>query len=239
MGSPRRFLNGVASVASDNPLGVLPYLDPTTWAIWFEDFITIPDAGEDWTHTNTNGTLSVNSTNGCGSAVLTMGGADNDLSQLYPATATFTLVSGKKALFETKLRISKGGGTIGEEEVFAGLSSVQTGANFTAADGSAMTADDVVGFWSADGSATLSAIVRDGDVESITAAHTIVDVTDVVLSWYYDGGTKIKFYINDGLAATLNDVPLDTALTPMLYIKAGEAQAKVLTCDYVGFFRER
>lgn len=239
MGAPRRFLSGVASVASDNPLGVLPYLDPTTWAVFFEDFLLIPDAGEDWTHTNTNGTLAVDSTNGCGSATLTMAGADNDLSQLYPAAGTFTLTSGKKAIFETKIRVDKATGTIGEEEIFVGLSSVQTGGNFTAADGLTMTVDDCIGFWSADGSAVINAIVRDTDVESITAAATIVDVTDIVLSWYYDGGSTIKFYVNDGLVAELNDVPADTALTPMLYIKAGEAKAKVLTCDYILVARER
>jgi hypothetical protein len=39
MSTPRRFLNGITNVAIDNPLGRLPYLDPTKWAIWFDDFL--------------------------------------------------------------------------------------------------------------------------------------------------------------------------------------------------------
>ena len=103
MPSPERRLNGVSSVASDNPLGQLPYLDPTKWAILMEDFIVLPDAGEAWTHTNTNGTLAQASTNGCGIITLTMGGADNDLSQLYLQGLCFTLESAKKTIFEVKV----------------------------------------------------------------------------------------------------------------------------------------
>lgn len=241
MGTPKRFYNGVASVTSDNPLGALPYLDPTTWAIWMEEFILIPDAGEDWTHTQTNGTLAVASTGGCGISTQTLAGADNDLSQLYPATATITLTSGKKTMFEAKVKVDKGaGGTIGEQEIFVGLSAVLTGTNFTAADGLTMATDDCIGFWSPDGTAGLSAISRDTDVESIaTAATTYVDATWCVLSWHYDGISTVKFYSNDLLIASLSDIPEDTALAPMLYIKAGEAKAAVLSCDYIMVCRER
>ena len=35
----KRFLNGISDVSSVNPLGQLPFLDPTKWAVWFEDFL--------------------------------------------------------------------------------------------------------------------------------------------------------------------------------------------------------
>lgn len=243
MGSPQRFLNGIASVASDNPVGALPYLDPTKWCIWFEDFVQFPDtaASSAWTDTNTNGTLAVASTLGCGIATQTLGGADNDLSQVYLATATLQIATAKKFIFEAKVKVDKGAaGTIGEQEVFVGLSAVLTGANFTAADGLTMTTDDCVGFWSPDGSASWSCIVRDTDVESIdTAAATMVDATWYVLSWYYDGIGTVKFYVNDVLVASLTDIPEDTALTPTIFIKGGEAKPAVLSTDYLLVARER
>lgn len=237
--APRRFLKGISSVSSSHPLAPLPYLDPTTWAILFEDFILLPDIGEDWTNTNTNGTPTVSDAGGAGAMVLTLGGADNDLAHLYPATGTFTLASGKKALFEAKFKIDKGaGGTIGQEEVFVGLAGVQTGADFTAADGSAMAVNDCVGFWSTATTAGLNAIVRDTDVESTTPVETYVDATYYTVGWYFDG-SSVKFYVNDSMIATLNDYPADTALTPTLFVKAGAAHAKVLTCDYILVARER
>ncbi len=241
MGTPKRFYNGIASATSDNPLGALPYLDPTTWCVWMDDFILIPDAGEDWTHTQTNGTLAVASTLGCGIATQTLAGADNDLSQIYPATATLTLTANKKCVFEAKVKIDKGaGGTIGQQEVFVGLSAVLTGTNFTASDGLTMATDDCIGFWSPDGSASFSCIARDTDVESIdTASSAIVDATWYVLSWYYDGGSTIRFYVDDALVASLTDLPEDTALAPMLFVKAGEAAASVLSTDYILVARER
>ena len=39
MSTPRRFLNGVSSVNASHPLAQFPYLDPTTWSIWMEDFL--------------------------------------------------------------------------------------------------------------------------------------------------------------------------------------------------------
>lgn len=241
--APRRFLNGISSVSTDNPIGSLPYLDPTTWSVWFEDFHNFPADWNDasvkgWTHTNTNGTVSFAGTTG--DAILTLAGADNDLSQFYVTNATFTLTSGKKCIFEAKAKVDKGaGGTIGQEEIFVGLSSVQTGANFTAADGSAMTADDCVGFWSIATTAALNAIVRDTDVESISNVLTYVDATSYVLSWVWDGVSTINFYVNDSAVATITDYPADTVLTPMLFVKAGAAHAKVLTTDYILVARER
>jgi hypothetical protein len=233
MASPDRFYNGVASVSAANPLGALPYLDPTTWAVWMDDFVLIPEVSTYWTNTNTNGTLGVASTGGCGVATQTMGGADNDLSQLYHKTATFALTSGKKAIFEVKAKVDKGaGGTIGQQELFFGLTSVQTGTNFFAADGLSMTADNCLGFSSYDGSTNLNAIARVSDVESVqTGAAVYADATWMVLSFYFDG-TSVYFYKDDVLVATLTTYPT-AALAVCLYLKAGEGAASVLTTDYV------
>jgi hypothetical protein len=233
MSTPKRFYNGISSVTSDNPLGMLPYLDPTKYCVWMEDFILIPDTGENWTDTNTNGTLAVASTGGCGIATQTLGGADNDLSHVYPATATFALTSGKKAFFEAKIKVDKGaGGTIGQQELFIGLSTVATGTNFSAADGTSWAMDNAVGFASLDGSADIDAVVRVSDAESIDdGASTYADATWYVLSWYFDG-TNVTFYVNDSQVAQLTTFPTG-AMSPVLFVKAGEAKAAVLSTDYI------
>lgn len=233
MASPLRFLNGISSVASTDPLEALPYLDPTTWAIWMDDFILAPATSLGWTLTNTNGTLTQTSTGGAGQAVLTLGGADNDLAQMYLTTATFALTSGKKMICESKIKVDKGAaGTIGEQELFIGLASLLTGGNFTAADGLTMTVDNCVGFWSPDGSTGLNPIARVADVESIqTGVGVYADATYYVVTWYFNG-TSIYYYIGGTLTGTLAAFPTG-AVTPTLYIKAGEAKAAVLSSGYV------
>lgn len=235
----QRFYEGVNSVSADNPVGMLPYLDPTTWAVWMEDFVLIPEVTSHWLHTQTNGTLGAASTGGCGIMTQTCAGADNDLSQMALKYATIALASGKKTIFEAKVYIDKGAaGTLGEAEVFVGLSTVQVGGNFTAADGLTMTADNCVGFWSPDGTANVSAIVRVADVESIqTPATTYADVTWTVLSFYFDG-TSIQFYKNDSLVAKLTAFPT-AALCPTIYVKCGEAKPAAIWTDYILVARER
>lgn len=235
----QRYFDGVNSVSSANPVGMLPYLDPTTWNVWMEDFILIPELTSQWTHNNTNGTLSCTSTGGCGSYVQTLGGADNDYSQVYPkvTVGNFTFASGKKLIFEAKVMVTAAG-TIGLQELFVGLGTVQSGNNFIGADGSALTVDNAVGFWSGPTTANISCVSRVADVESIqTAATTYATATQMVLSFYFDG-TTIKFYKNDIKIAELFTYPV-LGLTPTLWIKCGEGQIISLTTDYILVARER
>ena len=123
-----RFYDGLSTVYADNPLGNLPYPDPTKYAIWMEDFIIEPEATTQWLHTQTNGTLASASTGGTGVITQTLAGGDNDLSQMALASVTVALTAGKKAFFEAKVKVAKGaGGTIGQQEVFVGLATVQVG----------------------------------------------------------------------------------------------------------------
>lgn len=236
---PQRFLTGVSSVAASDPLAELPYLDPTKWMLMMNDMLVLPTS-LGWTNTNTAGTLAVASgAAGCGVATQTMGGADDNLSQLYMTTATMALVANKQAFFEAKVRVDKGaGGTIGQQELFAGLCTVQTGANFFAGDGLSMTVDDCVGFSSYDGSTNLNAVARISDVESAqVGASTYADATYYVLTWYFNG-SYIIFYVDGTEVARLFKFPTG-AMTPCLYIRAGEGAASVLTTDYVFVAIER
>lgn len=236
--SIQRFLDGVSNVTVDDPMGSLPFLDPIGWSTYFMDMHVLPSS-LGWTLTNTNGAAAVIAgTTGTGVLTLTCAGADNDLAQIYATTATWALVANKRAFFETRIKVDKATGTIGEQEVFVGMAAVLTGANFTAADGLTMTVDDAVGFWSPDGSAAVNCITRKTDVESSqAAAFTMADVTYYVLSWYFDG-TRVKFYKDDTLIGTLTNYPT-AGLSPTLYIKAGEAKGAVLSTDYVFVAIER
>jgi hypothetical protein len=234
-----RFLGGVNSVGESNPLGQLERLDPTKYAKWMEDFIAIESGitNSEWTHTNTNGTLAVVGPTGV--VTLTMAGGDNDLSQLYLTNAPFQTNS-KKLWFECRCKVAKGsGGTIGQEEVAIGLSSVQTAGNFFAADGTSRAMDDFIGFLSYDGDANIDIAMGENDVFSTeTAVTTYVDDTWMVLSVYYDNSTAY-FYKDDAEVGRLSTNEPTSVVTPMMYIKAGEAKAKVLHVDYILVIAER
>jgi len=229
----QRSTTGFSTVDANDPMVELPFLDPTTWAIYMNDMNVLPTT-LGWTNTNTNGTLAVaQGTTGTGIATQTLGGADNDLSQLYMTTGTFALVASKKAYFEAKVKVDKGAaGTIGQQELFIGLCTVQTAADFVAADGLSWAVDNAVGFGSFDGSTNLDAVIRKADAESIQdAAGTYADATEYVLSWYFNG-SNVTFYIDDAMVGQFFAYPTGV-MTVCLYIKGGEAKPAVLTTDYV------
>lgn len=204
----------------------------------FEDFVAAASgvpAG--WTHTNTSGSLALASLS---YLTQTLGGSDNDLSQLYPTTAALTIATGKRAHFRWRGKVDKGsGGTEGEQEVYIGLSAVATGTGFIDAGGTALAVNDFIGFASYDGSANISCVCRDTDVESAeSAATSYTDGTLLELAWDYDG-TTVTFYKDTAQVAQINTNVPTAALTPMLYVKAGEANAAVLTTDYVWTAVER
>jgi hypothetical protein len=226
--------DGFATRMPGQPNGVYPRILPfDVWSSYYEDFFLgssgIPFG---WTNTNTNGTP----TNASGSTLVqTLGGADNDVSHMYATTATFTTTAGKKACFSAKIKVSKGAsGTIGLEEVFVGVGTAQTTTNFVAADGSSLTVDNCIGFWSdPTAGATIHCVCRASDVESVvSAAGTYVDATYTTLSWDYDG-TSVYFYQDNNLIATITASIPAADMTPMLMIKAGEAKAKVLSTHYI------
>lgn len=209
---------GLSSLYPGNP----------AWKLWREDFVQIPEVTTYWTHTQTNGTLGV----GANGMTQTLAGADNDCSQMQLAQGTLALVAAKKAVFEAKIKIEKGsGGTEGLQELILGLSTVQATTNLVAADGSALAVDNMIGFWSGPTAATVAAVVRKADVQSINSACTsYTDATSVILSMYFNG-TSVAFYADGTEVARLYAYPT-AVLSPVFYIRAGEGKAAVLTTAY-------
>jgi hypothetical protein len=206
-------------------------------SIWEDFSAAASGVPAGWTHTNTNGTLALAS----GTLLTqTLGGADNDLSQLYATTAIFPLTAGKKAFFRWRGKVDKGStGTIGEQELYVGMSSVQTGTNFIDAAGTALAVDDFVGFASYDGGVNIDVVARKTDVLSTLAAvTTYADVTFMDLACDFDG-VNLSFYKDSTFVGQLTSGFPTAALAPMIYFKGGEAKAAVLTTDYIWFAAER
>lgn len=228
-----RNLDGFTDLPASDPLAALPFLDPTRWAVWLEDFLQYDKTQGNvaYTLTQTNGVDTIVGPTGV--LTLTLAGADNDLAQLYLTDAPFQTTSGKKLIWECRCRVQMGaGGTIGQQEVFVGLSSVQTGADFVAADGLTRAMDDAMAFYSIDGTANTSCIQGENDTYSTEAnAFAYANNTWMVLTCYYDG-TSTFFYRDGALEATLTTNPPTSVVTPMMFVKAGEAFAAVLEVDY-------
>lgn len=235
-----RNISGFSALDAADPLADLDLGNPRKWAVFMEDFLAYEiaqAAGNPYTLTATNCVDTI--TGPCGLLVLTLGGADNDVGQLQLTETPFATNS-KRLYFEAKVKLTlASSGTIAANELFIGLASEQTTTNFMNAGGTALTADNCIGFVKYDAGAAASAVHRKSDVEaSDTGVWTPTDGTYATLGFYYDGA-QTKFYVDGVLRATLTGSEPTADLTPTLYVKAGEAKANVLSCDYILVAAER
>ena len=238
---------GFNSFRADHPLAELDLANPLKWAVWMEDFLAYDiaqTAGNPWTFTQTNCTDTI--VGPAGVVKLTLGGADNDLGQLQ-LTETPWQTNSKRLYMQVRFNLTlAAGGTVAANELFVGLASEQTGTNFFAADGLSLAMNEALGWYKLDADAAMSGIMRQGDAGSTEAALiTPVSATWITAAVYYDG-TEAKLYSGtaaDGsdlkLNATISTNDTTSVVTPTLYIKAGEAKANVLNCDYIFIAAER
>lgn len=255
MGSPRRFTDGVTNVSSSDPLGQLPYLDPTKWVVYYEDFdcgpfaAAVTGAGAGTSGTGTGGGLTaLASTNAvtinqtmdtnlsCLKIVTTA--TDNAYGHVYCALPSLNLESGKKFIMEVSFEITHTAGNIDQNEWFLGLASAQTGTNFWKS--SARTFDDGIGFYSYDGDADFDLIVGENDVfDNVTMKATYVTATWYRAAVYYDG-TDCHCYLDDVSVASLTPsaIPV-SAVGPTIFLQTGEAKVHQLLVDYIFVARER
>ncbi|MDA0707477.1 MAG: hypothetical protein O2963_00150 [Proteobacteria bacterium] len=236
----QRNLDGFSTREASDPLGLLPFPDPTKVVSFFDDFIAYDDTqatGDPWTFTQTNGTDAVAGPNG--TVTLTLGGADNDLVQLQLKNAAFQ-TNGKRLWFKTRVKIVLAlPGNMDNYEMLFGLTSDQQGAGFIDAGGTAFAYDDGIAFRSIDGTSELTCAMGENDIESTEAnVFDVLDDTWMELAIFYNG-SQAKFYKDDVLVSTISSSDATSILTPTLYLKAGEAKATVLHCDYVFVAQER
>lgn len=255
MGAPRRFLDGVTNVSSSDPLGQLPYLDPTKWHIYYEGFesgpfssaVTGAGAGTSGTG-KAGGFVAIASTNAvtvnqamdtnlsCLKIITTA--TDNAYGHVYSGLPGLNLVSGKKFIMETYFEITHTAGNIDQNEWFIGLASAQTGTGFWKS--TARTFDDGIGWYSYDGDTDFDLIVGENDVfDNVTVKATYATATWYRASVYYDG-TDCYCYLNDDSVAKLTPsaIPV-SAVGPCFFLQTGEAKVHQLLVDYLFVARER
>ena len=251
--SPKRFYNGITNNTSADPFGALEVLDPTKWIVYHEDFVgplfnLASIANTSVIHNGLSVIASANATistatdagglNGC-VKILTAGANDNESGLIQTISPGWVLTSGKKFIMETSFEIYTAS-TIAQNELFIGLASYQTGANFFLTNGTERAFDDGIGWYSPDADADIDVICGENDVFSnITVKSTYVVSTWYKMNIYFDG-TDINCFVNDvGVGKiTPSAIPV-SVVGPTIYFKCGEAAAHQLLVDYLTVAKER
>ena len=248
--APKRFTNGITDISASDALSQLGMLDPTKYAVYMEDFLTLGAASvangnlvsQDHKMTaSANSTMSFTTDaggrQGCLSCVTTA--ADNESSMFQGLGGGLVMQSGKKFFMETSFEITAA--TIAETEFVVGMTTpTAVGANFFATDGTARTFDDGLAWVSVDGSAELNLLVGENDVfDTIPSILTMVTATWYKLSVYYDG-TKIHQYKDDVLISsnTPDQIPVSVC-APVVWTKSGKAEVQTTLVDYLFIAAER
>ena len=258
MPAPRRYTNGVTTVAQSNPLGYYIHPDPTQVHEYMEDFHQFNPM--DWiahrseAHiaqlaTQTNSREQVNDERG---GILEVVTTINDDAYTFlqkghletyetgvgagVSTTTygesFALAAGKKVWFKTRLKA---------DDVDA--CSLKAGLILYDATAPVETAQsDGLWFESADGSTDLDFYTYTSSAATIsdTGLNTIADDTYFTVAFYFDGSSNIYYYFNDSLegSASTSSFPT-TQLLPSFGIMNGSAAVSTLSMDYVMASEER
>lgn len=243
-----RNTDGFSPLNAGHPLAGLDFSNPLKWASFFEDFTAYDigqAAGNPWTLTATNCVDTITSPGGV--LVLTLGGADNDVGELQLTENPFATVANKRLYMQFRFNLTlAASGTVAANELFLGLATEGATTNFMVTGGTALAADNALGFVKYDAVGTMASVMRASDVESTDGGViTPVTATWITAAVYYTG-TQAKFYAGtaaDGsdmkLVSTLTGNDPTAIMTPTLYIKGGEAKANILNVDYVGIWSER
>jgi hypothetical protein len=233
-----RFPNGITTVTKTNPLGHYGLPDPMEWITWFDDF-TDYDANQ-WIITTTeagtsSATEAIANAQG-GILVVTNDVNDNDADFLQLASTSgsaviepFKFVSGKKTFFKARFKVSD-----------ATQSDFVIGLQIT--DTTPLDVTDGVFFQKDDGDANLDFHVeKNNTATSASAIATVADDTYLTVAFYYDGKSKVEYFVNDanlGSSVTTN-LPDDEELTVSFGIQNGAAASKIMSVDYIFVSQER
>lgn len=226
----------------------MPFLDPTRFYVFFDDFNKY--AAGDWTVTETQGAATQATIAGAGGwLALVNSAADNDVNQLQNLFATTAFTDGKILAMKCRFKVSDATQT----DIIVGLNAVD------ASPIQSVTSDGI-NFLKADDAATILFQVGIASAYTQSAAlFTLADDTFYTVGMYCSGKAFVK--PSDGLTyysfllygGTDNDpafisrldvlntgVPLAaTLMCPTLTLQAGEAVAKTLTVDYLLIAKER
>ena len=230
---PRHFPNGVSNRTKGHPLFNYPYLDPSKYYTYFDDFfeyhsgiytITTTEAG--------SGNASEAITSGAGGQLLiTNDDADNDLDFFQLKGESFKWDSSKRMFFSARFKTNDAT----QSEIVMGLQITDT---------TPLDVTDGIFFLKVDADTKPDLIIEKDNSSSLSVLEmdAMEDDTFVTLSFEYDpldvatGGAVFRAYQDDvqvGEITGTTNAPDDEDLTISFGIQNGEAAAKTLTIDFI------
>ena len=230
---PTHFPNGISNRTKGHPLFNYPYLDPSKYYTYFDDFfeyhsgiytITTTEAG--------SGNASEAITAGAGGQLLiTNDNADNDLDFFQLKGEAFKFDSTKRMFFSSRFKVSD-----------ATQSDLVMGLQIT--DTTSLDVTDGIFFIKGDADTQPDFIIEkdNSSTLSVLEMNAMADDTFVTLSFEYDpldvatGGAVFRVYQDDvqvGEITGTTNAPDDEDLTISFGIQNGEAVAKTMTIDFI------
>ena len=230
---PTHFPNGVSNRTKGHPLFNYPYLDPSKYYTYFDDFfeyhsgiytITTTEAG--------SGNASEAITSGAGGQLLiTNDDADNDLDFFQLKGESFKWDSSKRMFFSARFKTNDAT----QSEIVMGLQITDT---------TPLDVTDGIFFLKVDADTKPDLIIEKDNTStlSILEMDAMEDDTFVTLSFEYDpldvatGGAVFRAYQDDvqvGEITGTTNAPDDEDLTISFGIQNGEAAAKTRTIDFI------
>ena len=230
---PTHFPNGISNRTKGHPLFNYPYLDPSKYYTYFDDFfeyhsgiytITTTEAG--------SGNASEAITAGAGGQLLiTNDNADNDLDFFQLKGEAFKFDSTKRMFFSSRFKVSD-----------ATQSDLVMGLQIT--DTTSLDVTDGIFFIKGDADTQPDFIIEkdNSSTLSVLEMNAMADDTFMTVGFIYDPKDQ-KFHVSQnntevGTVVSTN-APDDEELTVSFGIQNGAAAAKVLTVDYVTAMKER
>ena len=230
---PTHFPNGVSNRTKGHPLFNYPYLDPSKYYTYFDDFfeyhsgiytITTTEAG--------SGNASEAITSGAGGQLLiTNDDADNDLDFFQLKGESFKWDSTKRMFFSARFKTNDAT----QSEIIMGLQITDT---------TPLDVTDGIFFLKVDADTKPDLIIEKDNTStlSILEMDAMEDDTFVTLSFEYDpldvatGGAVFRAYqdnVQVGEITGTTNAPDDEDLTISFGIQNGDAAAKTLTIDFI------
>ena len=230
---PTHFPNGISNRTKGHPLFNYPYLDPSKYYTYFDDFfeyhsgiytITTTEAG--------SGNASEAITSGAGGQLLiTNDDADNDLDFFQLKGESFKWDSSKRMFFSARFKTNDAT----QSEIVMGLQITDT---------TPLDVTDGIFFLKIDADTKPDLIIEKDNSSSLSVLemNAMEDDTFVTLSFEYDpldvatGGAVFRAYQDDvqvGEITGTTNAPDDEELTISFGIQNGEAAAKTLTIDFI------
>jgi hypothetical protein len=231
MSSPKRFKDGVGNVAIGTTMGQLLAPDPSKMHVFFDDFNFFDETdGVVWDIAAASGSVALADGDG-GTILFTTNAADNALAQIATMNEIFTIESGKKLWFKTKITALFGAT---QQDVLVGLHvDDQTPIAGAPSDGVYFRKDDGDTNWDFQIIKSSASVAAEAGIATATTGA-------ITLGFYFDGVNKFQYFVNDELKGTVTTTGFPTTeLGVAATVQAGNSSAATMTIDYLLAAKER